>query len=156
MLISNVHKSIIVMNSLDTRFSRNVFEAIQKNCSMCFIGSKTTRLHLVVLNPDKTLLLVFYTVHKAEIITAYPASRVALSRKEWSDSASTVIIGLMSHETQKQVKQVFYVQVLEELKVLLEYYEKETGQKPKLLGLGLSSRKNLCIHPEVYVLFMLF
>ena len=46
----------------------------------------------------------------------------------------------------------FYVQVLEELKVLLEYYEKETGQKPKLLGLGLSSRKNLCIHPEVYVI----
>ena len=41
------------------------------------------------------------------------------------------------------------LQVLEELKVLLEYYEKETGQKPKLLGLGLSSRKNLCIHPEV-------
>ncbi|RMX45958.1 hypothetical protein pdam_00020986 [Pocillopora damicornis] len=38
--------------------------------------------------------------------------------------------------------------VLEELKVLLEYYEKETGRKPKLLGLGLSSRKNLCIHPE--------
>ena len=41
------------------------------------------------------------------------------------------------------------LQVLEELKVLLEYYEKETVQKPKLLGLGLSSRKNLCIHPEV-------
>lgn len=39
--------------------------------------------------------------------------------------------------------------VLEELKVLLEYYEKETGQRPKILGLGLSSRKNLCIHPEV-------
>jgi len=44
------------------------------------------------------------------------------------------------------------LQVLEELKVLLEYYEKETGQKPKLLGLGLSSRKNLCIHPEVSML----
>ena len=43
----------------------------------------------------------------------------------------------------------YLLQVLEELKVLLEYYEKETGQKPKLLGLGLSSRKNLCIHPEV-------
>jgi len=44
------------------------------------------------------------------------------------------------------------LQVLEELKVLLEYYEKETGQKPKLLGLGLSSRKNLCIHPEASIL----
>ena len=58
-VISNVHKSIIVMNSLDTRFSRNVFEAVQKTRSTGFIGSKTTRLHLVVLNPDETLLLVF-------------------------------------------------------------------------------------------------
>ena len=49
MLISKVHKSIIVMNSLNTRFSRNVFEAVQKTCSTCFIGSKTTRLCLVFL-----------------------------------------------------------------------------------------------------------
>ena len=53
MLISNVHKSIIVMNSLDTRFSKNVFEAVQKTRSTCFIGSKTTRLRLVVLTPIK-------------------------------------------------------------------------------------------------------
>ena len=59
MLISNVQKSIIVKNSVETRFSRNVFEAVQKTRSMCSIGSKTTRLHLVVLNLDKTLLLVF-------------------------------------------------------------------------------------------------
>ena len=57
--ISNVHKRIIVMNSLDTRFSRNVFEAFKRTRSTCFIGSKTNRLRLVVLNPDKTLLLVF-------------------------------------------------------------------------------------------------
>ena len=54
MLISNVLKSIIVVNSLDTRFSRNVFEAVQKNSQRVFY-----RLRLVVLNPDKTLLLVF-------------------------------------------------------------------------------------------------
>ena len=48
MLISNVHKSIIVMNSLDARFSKNIFEAVQKTRSMCFIGSKTTQLRLVV------------------------------------------------------------------------------------------------------------
>ena len=53
MLISNVHKSIIVMNSLDARFSKNVFEAVQKTRSTCFIGSKTTRLRLGVLNPIK-------------------------------------------------------------------------------------------------------
>ena len=57
-LLVYVHKSIIVMNSLDTHFSRNGFEAVQKTRSTCFIGSKTTRLRLVVLNPDKTLLLV--------------------------------------------------------------------------------------------------
>ena len=28
MLISNVHKSVIVINSIDTRFSRNVFEVV--------------------------------------------------------------------------------------------------------------------------------
>ena len=41
------------MNSLDTRFSKNVFEAVQKTRRTCFIGSKTTRLRLVVLNPIK-------------------------------------------------------------------------------------------------------
>ncbi|XP_065183619.1 general transcription and DNA repair factor IIH helicase subunit XPD-like [Sycon ciliatum] len=39
--------------------------------------------------------------------------------------------------------------VLEELKYLREYIAKETGTEPHLVGLALSSRKNLCIHPEV-------
>ena len=39
--------------------------------------------------------------------------------------------------------------VIEELKKLIEYYEKETKSKQKILALVLSSRKNLCIHPEV-------
>lgn len=39
--------------------------------------------------------------------------------------------------------------VIEELKNLMEYYEKEDQVKPKILGLVLSSRKNLCVHPEV-------
>ena len=30
MQISNIHESIIVMKSIDTRFIRNVFEAVQK------------------------------------------------------------------------------------------------------------------------------
>lgn len=38
--------------------------------------------------------------------------------------------------------------VVEELKQLLEYYEK-CGEPIKILGLALSSRKNLCIHPEI-------
>ena len=51
MPISNIHESTIVMKSIDTRFFRNVFEAVQKTLNTCFIGSKTTRLPLVVLNP---------------------------------------------------------------------------------------------------------
>ncbi|XP_013183777.1 general transcription and DNA repair factor IIH helicase subunit XPD [Amyelois transitella] len=39
--------------------------------------------------------------------------------------------------------------VLEELKNLIKYYEKSIGEIPNLTGVVLSSRKNLCIHPEV-------
>lgn len=39
--------------------------------------------------------------------------------------------------------------VIEELKNLLDYYERTDHEKPKLTGLVLSSRKNMCIHPEV-------
>ncbi|ELT96293.1 hypothetical protein CAPTEDRAFT_129050, partial [Capitella teleta] len=39
--------------------------------------------------------------------------------------------------------------VVEELKNLIEYYERETGEPSTLVGLALSSRKNLCIHPEL-------
>lgn len=31
----------------------------------------------------------------------------------------------------------------------MDFYEKELGEKVPFLGLALSSRKNLCIHPEV-------
>ena len=40
-------------------------------------------------------------------------------------------------------------QVLEELKRLVSYYCQEVGESVELLGLALSARKNLCIHPEV-------
>lgn len=39
--------------------------------------------------------------------------------------------------------------VMAELKVLMDYYEKSCGQQPELLGVVLTSRKNLCIHSEV-------
>uniref|UniRef100_A0A6P7G2L8 General transcription and DNA repair factor IIH helicase subunit XPD n=1 Tax=Diabrotica virgifera virgifera TaxID=50390 RepID=A0A6P7G2L8_DIAVI len=39
--------------------------------------------------------------------------------------------------------------VMEELKKLVEYYEKIDGEHPQITGLVLSSRKNMCIHPEV-------
>uniref|UniRef100_A0A8C2WY42 DNA 5'-3' helicase n=1 Tax=Cyclopterus lumpus TaxID=8103 RepID=A0A8C2WY42_CYCLU len=39
--------------------------------------------------------------------------------------------------------------VVEELRKLMEYYSKQTGESNNFLALALSSRKNLCIHPEV-------
>ena len=59
MLISNVHKSIIVMNSLDTRFSKNVFEAVQKNSQHVFYLVKNHSATPRGFKPDITLLLVF-------------------------------------------------------------------------------------------------
>ena len=44
---------------------------------------------------------------------------------------------------------ILTIQVVEELKNLVEFYEKELGEKQDILGLALSSRKNLCIHPDV-------
>lgn len=38
---------------------------------------------------------------------------------------------------------------MKELKRLVKYYEMELGSIPKILGVALSSRKNLCIHPTV-------
>lgn len=46
--------------------------------------------------------------------------------------------------------------VMEELKKLLDYYQKVDMTYPQLVGLVLSSRKNLCIHPEVILLILLF
>jgi len=44
--------------------------------------------------------------------------------------------------------------VMEELKRLLSYVEREKGTQPNFVGLVLSSRKNLCIHPQVSLLFI--
>lgn len=45
---------------------------------------------------------------------------------------------------------------IEELRVLFDYYKKN-GRELNMLGLVLSSRKNLCIHPEVnFVLLAIF
>uniref|UniRef100_A0A8C9Z239 General transcription and DNA repair factor IIH helicase subunit XPD n=1 Tax=Sander lucioperca TaxID=283035 RepID=A0A8C9Z239_SANLU len=39
--------------------------------------------------------------------------------------------------------------VVEELRKLMEFYSKQTGESNNFLALALSSRKNLCIHPEI-------
>lgn len=42
------------------------------------------------------------------------------------------------------------------MKRLVSYIEKETGEKSALLGLALSSRKNLCINEAVGLIFVIF
>lgn len=44
--------------------------------------------------------------------------------------------------------------VIQELKKLIDYYEEETKSKSNIIGLVLSSRKNMCIHPEVIKCFI--
>ncbi len=39
--------------------------------------------------------------------------------------------------------------VLEEMRGLLRFVERETGEETKVVGLALSSRKNLCINADV-------
>lgn len=39
--------------------------------------------------------------------------------------------------------------MVEELRKLLDFYERDLGEPLPFLALALSSRKNLCIHPEV-------
>lgn len=39
--------------------------------------------------------------------------------------------------------------VVAELKNLMEYYDQHAEESPNMTGLVLSSRKNMCIHPEV-------
>ena len=63
MLISNVHKSKIVMNSLDARFSKNVFELSRsKNSQHVFYRVKNHSATPRGFKPDKTLLLVFLNI----------------------------------------------------------------------------------------------
>lgn len=44
---------------------------------------------------------------------------------------------------------LFLTQVIEELRKLKAYIEKELGEPSNIVGVGLASRKHLCINPEV-------
>jgi DNA excision repair protein ERCC-2 len=39
--------------------------------------------------------------------------------------------------------------VLEEMRRLVDFYREEVGEELPFVGLALSSRKNLCLHPDV-------
>ena len=72
MLISSPHNLNLCSDSQDTRFLWNVFEAVQKTRSTCFIGFKNTRLRLVFLNPIKHCCSCFkqYFIHLRDKIEA--------------------------------------------------------------------------------------
>ncbi|OWA52467.1 TFIIH basal transcription factor complex helicase XPD subunit [Hypsibius exemplaris] len=74
-------------------------------------------------------------------------------------SLLSLIVAYLNHHPAELTKLVYctrtvpeMLKVLEELRNLLKYYEQETGQPLKFTGLSLSSRKNLCINPDVYPL----
>ena len=57
MLIPNFHKSVIVINSIETRFYSNFFQVV---CE-----TRSTRFHSPLARdviPDKTLLLVYFAL----------------------------------------------------------------------------------------------
>ncbi|CAB0037139.1 unnamed protein product [Trichogramma brassicae] len=68
---------------------------------------------------------------------------------------SLIVAYMMEHPT--EITKLIYCsrtipeieKVVEELKKLIAYIEKETQVTPNIIGLVLSSRKNMCIHPEV-------
>jgi DNA excision repair protein ERCC-2 len=61
------------------------------------------------------------------------------------------------HENPHIVRKLIYCsrtvpeieKVIAELQNLMDYYEKHAPEKPNITGVVLSSRKNMCIHPEV-------
>ena len=74
-------------------------------------------------------------------------------------SLLSLIVAYLKHNPEQITKLVYctrtvpeMLKVLEELRNLLKYYEKEFGEPLQVLGLALSSRKNLCVNPEVYPL----
>ena len=71
MLISSPHNLNLCSDFQDTRFLWNVFEAVQKTRSTCFIGFKNTRLRLVFLNPIKHCCSCFkqYIKHSSHLRT---------------------------------------------------------------------------------------
>jgi DNA excision repair protein ERCC-2 len=71
-------------------------------------------------------------------------------------SLLSLIVSYMKHNPGSITKLVYcsrtlpeIEKVIAELKNLMQYYERELGEKQKIVGLALSSRKNLCIHPTV-------
>ncbi|XP_076068552.1 general transcription and DNA repair factor IIH helicase subunit Xpd [Oratosquilla oratoria] len=71
-------------------------------------------------------------------------------------SLLSLIVAYLHHNPQNLSKLIYcsrtipeIEKVIEELRKLKEYIEKESGETANITGLALASRKNLCIHPEV-------
>jgi len=71
-------------------------------------------------------------------------------------SLLSLIVAYMHHKPSEVTKLIYcsrtipeMEKVMEELRKLMEFYQKNTTENVNILGLMLSSRKNLCINPEV-------
>ena len=71
-------------------------------------------------------------------------------------SLLSLIVAYMHHKPSEVTKLIYcsrtvpeMEKVIEELRKLLKFYETNTSENVNVLGLMLSSRKNLCINPEV-------
>ena len=86
-----------------------------------------------------SLIVAYHLVHRHEIQKLIYCSRTVqeINKVRERDTVSTHSL------------LVPRPQAVDELKKLLEVYQKEVGYVPEILALALSARKNLCIHPEV-------
>ena len=73
MQIPNIHESIIVMKTIDTRFFGHVFEAVQKTARV-LSAPKITRLRLVVLNTIKHSCSFFK--HYITVVKSHPDYKI--------------------------------------------------------------------------------
>ena len=92
-------------------------------------------------------------VNKHEVQKLIYCSRTVQEINKVRDAGAQLsgdLVGFLPNTNCSLTRMVLYLQVMEELKRLMQYYHQEVGEVPEILGLALSARKNLCIHPEVH------
>ena len=134
MLIFTSHNLNHCFESRGTRSLWNVFEAVQKTRSTCFIGSKNTRLRLVFLNPIK---------HSCSFFKHY-IMVVPLTHSANSKQVDILFVHLLDHHRVKALHHNVEVQsktlnALVKVKVAIEWAS-EPGRTRQ--GVGTSGLQN--------------
>ena len=79
MLISNILKSIIVMHSIDTRFYRNVFEAVQNNSITRHFLSIPSKKYILNDFKPKNIDTYISNVAVVQLVTSSPKTALVIS-----------------------------------------------------------------------------